>query len=220
MYRADRQPNEMSNTSDVHAAHWQCHERIHKIPGYRKLFGEVFGNEKCSIEDIAKAIATFERTVLSGNTSFDHYLAGNKQAMTEEQIRGYAVFKRAAASIAIRLHYLWIINFHNIGVGADAENPDLGRYAVTKQDKDWGAFKTPTLREVEITHPYMHDGRFGTLEQVVDFYDKGGTANRNLDPLIKPLNLSEEDKKALLSFLKALNGEGWQHFTQPTDFPE
>lgn len=213
-------PREMSDTPDVHDAHRQCEERIRKIPGYRKVFNEVFGHEECSIQDIAMAIATFERTVLSGNSPFDHYLAGNKQAMTEEQIHGFAVFKK---SRCVNCHTppLFIDNqFHNIGVGMDAEKPDLGRYGVTKNDKDWGAFKTPTLREIENTYPYMHDGKTATLEGVIDYYDKGGTPNRNLDPLMKPLNLSEEDKKALLSFLRALNGDGWRHFTAPTQFPQ
>lgn len=213
-------PREMSATDDVHIAHKQCQERIMKIPGYRVLFKEVFGDDSCNIENISKAIATFERTVLSGNSPYDHYLAGNKKAMTDEQIRGYAIFKK---SKCVNCHTppLFLDNkFHNIGVGMDVPNPDVGRYGITKQDKDWGAFKTPTLREVSNSYPYMHDGSEMTLEEVVDFYDKGGIANRNLDPLITPLNLSEQDKKDLVSFMKALNGDGWQHFTEPKKFPQ
>lgn len=211
---------EMAATDDAHLAHRQCQERIMKIPGYRALFKEVFGDEECKVENIAKAIATFERTILSGNSPYDHYLAGDKKAMTEEQIHGYAVFK---SSRCVNCHTppFFIDNkFHNIGVGMDKQNPDVGRYAITKNEKDWGAFKTPTLREVENTYPYMHDGSSKTLEEAIDFYDKGGIPNRNLDPLMKPLNLSEKDKKALLSFLKALNGEGWQHFSEPKEFPK
>lgn len=212
--------NEMSLTDVVKLAHMQCQERIMSIPGYRALFKEVFGDDQCKIENISKAIATFERTVVSGNSPYDHYLAGNKKAMTGEQIRGYALFKK---SLCVNCHtppFFFDNKFHNIGVGMDVDNPDVGRYAITKDEKDWGAFKTPTLRESSKTYPYMHDGSVKTLEEVIDFYDKGGTPNKNLDPLIKPLHLSEQDKKDLVSFLKALNGDGWQHFTEPDEYPQ
>jgi cytochrome c peroxidase len=102
----------------------------------------------------------------------------------------------------------------------DKPNPDVGRYAVTKNDADWGAFKTPTLREIANTAPYMHDGSLKTLEEVVDYYDKGGIKNKNLDEKMKPLNLTAQDKKDLVAFLKALSGEGWQHIQAPSKFPE
>ena len=95
-----------------------------------------------------------------------------------------------------------------------------GRFAVTKDPRDWGAFKTPTLREIEHTAPYMHDGSLKTLEEVVEFYDKGGDPNKNLDENIKPLHLTDQEKKDLVAFLKALSGEGWQSILAPLEFPK
>jgi cytochrome c peroxidase len=111
-------------------------------------------------------------------------------------------------------------SYANLGIGMDKPKPDLGRYMVTKDPKDWGAFKTPTLREVEHTAPYMHDGSLKTLDEVVDFYDKGGRANKNLDERMKKLNLTAMEKKDLVEFLKALSGEGWQKILAPQIFPQ
>ena len=105
--------------------------------------------------------------------------------------------------------------YANLGVGADKPEPDVGRFAVTKDARDWGVFKTPTLREIEHTAPYMHDGSLKTLDEVVEFYDKGGKANKNLDQNIKLLHLTDQDKKDLVAFLKALSGEGWRQIKAP-----
>jgi cytochrome c peroxidase len=110
--------------------------------------------------------------------------------------------------------------YANLGVGADKPAPDVGRFAVTHDPKDWGTFKTPTLREIAHTAPYMHDGSLKTLEDVVEYYDRGGTPNQNLDQRIKPLRLSDPDKKDVVAFLNALGGEGWQHIQAPEKFPE
>ena len=88
-----------------------------------------------------------------------------------------------------------------------------------KKKKDWGAFKVSGLREVSHRAPYMHDGSLATLEEVIDYYDRGGHPNPNLHPLMIPLHLKPEEKKALISFLKALNGEGWQSIRSPEKFP-
>lgn len=213
-------PKEMTLYDNIHEAHQQCHQRIRSIKGYRALFMEVFGNEECSIEDIAKAIATFERTVLSGNSPYDRYQAGDKSAMTSQQIEGLHVFKRSGCTLCHSGPNFEDGRFLNIGVGMDDKNPDLGRYLITKNKTDWGAFKVPTLREIAHTYPYMHNGSLKTLEEVIDYYDKGGIPNKNLHPLMHPLHLSPEDKKALISFLQALSGEGWQHFKEPQQFPK
>ena len=105
------------------------------------------------------------------------------------------------------------------GIGMDAESPDLGRANATEKEADNGKFKTPTLREIEHTGPYMHDGRYKTLEEVVEHYDKGGIKNPNLDRRLKPLKLSKQEKQDLVAFLKALSGEGWQHIKAPRKFP-
>lgn len=210
---------EMSTINDVHEAHHQCVERVRKISGYHLLFKNVFGHDEISMKEIAQAIATFERTVLSGNSSYDRYQAGNRSALSQEQLEGFELFKKKGC---INCHTGFNFSddrFHNIGIGMDAFEPDLGRYGITHQEKDWGAFKVPTLREVERMAPYMHDGSLKTLEAVIDYYDKGGIKNKNLHPLIHPLNLSEEDKKKLVSFLRSLSGEGWQNFQPPDKFP-
>lgn len=213
-------PKEMTNVPDVHEAHQQCAERVRSIAGYRTLFKQAFGHDEITIDDIAKAIATFERTVLSGNSAYDRYQAGDRTALTQEQIHGMQVFKKSGCTNCHGGFNFSDDRFFNIGIGVDALKPDLGRYVFTHQDRDWGAFKVPTLRESALSGPYMHDGSLNTLEEVVDYYDRGGIKNKNLHPLIKPLNLSAEDKKALIKFLQSLNGEGWQNFKEPKSFPQ
>lgn len=212
-------PKEMTNSKDVHDAHRQCEERIRSIKGYCALFKEVYGNEECSIDQIAKAIATFERTILSGNSAYDKYRAGDKKAMSEEQIHGYMLFKKVGCNNCHTEPIFTNGRYQNIGIGMDKPNPDLGRFLITNDPKDWGSFQTPTLRDSANTPPYMHDGSLKTLMEVVDYYDKGGIPNKNLHPLLKPLHLSEQDKKDLVSFMEALSGEGWQHFKEPSEFP-
>lgn len=212
-------PKEMTLYKDPHEAHLECHERVKKIRGYRLLFKEVFNSEKCNLEQIAQAIATFERTILSGNSPYDRYVQGDLEAMSPLQIEGYKIFMNKGC---IDCHHG--VNFSNgtfanIGIGMDSPDPDLGRYIVTKNKRDWGAFKVPGLREVANTYPYMHDGSLSTLEEVIDYYDKGGNPNPNLHRLMKPLHLKQEEKKALISFLKALSGEGWKHIKAPEHFP-
>jgi cytochrome c peroxidase len=110
--------------------------------------------------------------------------------------------------------------YHNLGVAMDKVNPDAGRFVVTNDPKEWGAFKTPTLRDVAETAPYMHDGSLKTLREVVDFYDKGGKLNKNLDPDIKTLKLTGDEKNDLVEFLRALSGQGWQNIKAPEKLPE
>lgn len=213
-------PNEMALTDDIHDAYKQCQGRIQNIPGYRKLFKSVYGDDQCTIDKIVKAIATFERTLLSGNSPYDRYKAGDKSTLSEEQIFGFEVFKKKGCDNCHAGPNFTDGRFLNIGIGMDAPRPDLGRYEITKDKKDWGGFKVPTLREVANSPPYMHDGNLKTLEAVIEYYDKGGNPNQNLHPLMQPLHMSDKEKKALVCFLKALNGEGWQHFTEPEHFPD
>jgi cytochrome c peroxidase len=212
-------PKEMTTSINADEAFKLCQKRIHGINGYHTLFKDVFGDDSCSIDHIAQAIATFERTVLSGNSPYDKYMAGDKSALTTEQIHGLQVFKKVGCANCHAGPNFTDGRFLNIGVGMDSKTPDLGRYEITKNPRDWGSFKIPTLREVEHSYPYMHDGSHKTLEEVVDYYDRGGNPNRNLSPLMKPLHLSEEDKRDLVSFMKALNGEGWEHLEDPKVFP-
>lgn len=210
---------EMTDINTPHEAHKKCVEKISQIPGYLELFEKAFGDREISIEKITQAIATTERTVLSGNSPYDRYIQGDTSALSKKAVLGLQVFNDVGCAYCHSGFNFCEDGFQNIGIGMQHPNPDTGRYEITKQEKDWGAFKIPTLREIEHTAPYMHDGSLKTLEEVVDYYDKGGINNKNLHPLIRPLHLSEEEKEALVCFLKSLSGEGWQHFKRPEEFP-
>lgn len=182
--------------------------KIAKIPGYQKQFQLVFGGGP-SLQHIAEAIAAFERTIVSQNSAFDKYVMGDGKAMDEAAVRGMALFKGKARCILCHNGPNFTDNqFHNLGVPqVGVLKEDLGRYMVTRQERDKGAFKTPTLRSIVETAPYMHDGVFKTLEEVIEFKNAGGGPNPNLSPLMKPLNLTVDDKADLLAFLNALTGE-------------
>jgi cytochrome c peroxidase len=238
-------------------AHRHAVERLKAIPGYVVQFARVFGTEDLSIDHVVRAIATFERTLLSGNSPFDRYLAGDKNALSPAQVRGMAVFFQKAACDRCHLGPSFIPDlfyehdersfrarrirtdpvtgrevpeiqgfnftdgsFQNTGIGMDRPEPDLGRYLVSRREADQGAFKTPTLREVEHTAPYMHDGSLKTLEEVVEYYDKGGIQNPRLQPLMVALHLTAQEKQDLVAFLKGLSGEGWQQVRPPEDLPQ
>jgi cytochrome c peroxidase len=214
-------PLEMTLEKEADKAHEGSVTRLRAVPGYVSRFKKAFDADKLDIDMVAKAIATFERTVLSGNAPFDRYQDGDKDAMTEEQIRGMNVFFNKAACDSCHIGFNFTDgSFANIGIGMDKKDPDLGRYLVTGRDEERGAFKTPTLREIEHTGPYMHDGRFKTLEEVVEHYDRGGIKNEHLDQRMKPLKLTKQDKTDLVAFLKALSGEGWQNVKVPKQFPK
>lgn len=211
----------IQNSIEMGHTHEAMINDLRAVQGYKPLFLKVFGTDQFTVDHVAMAIATFERTVLSGNSPYDRYKAGDKKAMTADQVKGMNVYINKAKCDQCHEGINFTSNaYHNIGVGMDKPEPDTGRYMVTKNDADWGAFKTPTLRDIARTAPYMHDGSLKTLDEVVDFYDKGGVRNKNLDEKIKPLKLTVEERKQLVAFLQALNGEGWQKIQPPTKFPE
>jgi cytochrome c peroxidase len=181
--------------------------KLRTVKGYRRQFRNVFGAE-ISPQGIANAVAAFARTLISTNSAFDRYSLGNKQAMNQAAIRGMALFKDKARCILCHNGPNFTDNqFHNLGVPQVGPlKTDLGRYDVTSRERDKGAFKTPTLRSILETAPYMHDGVFLGLDEVIDFLDRGGGPNPNLSPLIKPLGLTQEEKADLLAFLEALTG--------------
>ena len=197
-------------------------ERLNKIDGYREKFQEVFGTN-ATAEGIAKAIASFERTVLSGDAPIDRYLAGDKDAMSEAAVRGWNVFNSGNKANCTACHKYPNFSdgaYHNIGVGMDVEKPDPGRYEISKLKGDTGAFKTPTLREIHRTAPYMHDGSEATLEDVVEYYVKGGVANPYLDDEMKKLTLTDQEKKDLVTFMKeGLASENYPD-VEPPKLPE
>ncbi len=229
---------------------------IRQDEAYRKAFREVFGVSPTdiSMDHVAKAIASFERTLVSGNSPFDRWrYGGEKDAMTPQQLRGFRLFTGKARCVSCHVveqtQALFTDNrFHNIGVGfkriqgkemqtaaaflkakragadvdktvlTQANMSELGRFAVTENLTEVGAFKTPTLRNVELTAPYMHDGSLETLEEVVEFYNNGGRL-KPTDPLspflsggIRPLDLTDEEKADLVAFLKALTSPDLDRF--------
>jgi cytochrome c peroxidase len=176
--------------------------KLGKIDGYKKQFKEVF-HADVSAETIAKAIAAFERTIVSGDAPYDRFKAGDKKALSEAAQRGMNVFfNKAQCSSCHSGPHFSDGAFHNIGIGMDHATPDEGRRAISKLEGDRGAFKTPTLRDIGRTAPYMHDGRFKKLEEVVAYYDKGGTPNPQLDEEIFALSLTAEQQADLVTFLK------------------
>lgn len=217
--------------------------RLAALPEYRRGFRRAFGTEEITVGRVAKAIAAFERTQLSGNSPFDRFAAGDGRAITEAQKRGWELFKGKARcadchKFTAASPFFTDFDFHNTGVGvrgkdfaalmrrvpaaapADADGrraagtlahaegfSDLGRYLVTRREKDAGAFKTPTLRDVELTAPYMHDGSEKTLLDVVRFYSRGGEPNTHLDGKMKPLNLSDAEMNNLVEFMRALTSD-------------
>lgn len=203
------------------ANHDELVVKIKKIAGYRQLFHEVFGREVVA-EDVGKAIASFQRTILSGNSAVDKFdLGGDDKALSESAKRGLDLFRGKARCTRCHSGFNFTDEkFHNLGIGWDTNTVDLGRYMVTKNPEDIGAFKTPTLREIARTAPYMHDGRFKTLEDVVKFYNQGGVKNPHQDNTIIPLELTDQEQLDVVALLKSLNGEGWQQITAPKTFPK
>jgi len=196
------------NPIEMAETHENVVKKLSHIKGYQEQFQATFGTG-VSIQGIGEAIAAYERTVISTNSAFDKFVLGDTNAMDESAKRGMAVFIGKGRCIACHNGSNFTDNhFHNTGVPqVGPMEEDLGRYYVTRREQDRRAFKTPTLRSVIETAPYMHDGAFKTLEEVVDFYDKGGNANPQLDRLMKPLGLAPEEKTDLIAFLKALTGE-------------
>jgi cytochrome c peroxidase len=207
-------------------------EKLRAIPDYAKRFQEVFGTS-VNAEGLGKALAAFERTLVTRNAPFDRYMEGDQQAMSESALRGMALFKGKARCIVCHNGPNFTDGqFHNLGVPEapllthplvqaslrfdakrmnvqeyDQVKGDLGRYLVTKEEQDKGAFKTPTLRNVTRRDPYMHNGIFQSLEDILDFYDDGGGAVPGKSSLIQPIGFTAQEKRDLLAFLESLTGE-------------
>ncbi|MFN3158074.1 MAG: cytochrome-c peroxidase [Rubinisphaera brasiliensis] len=224
-------PIEMGNTHEAAVG------VIGKIPGYRLQFESIFGKDGVTIENVGKALAAFERVIVTNPTPYDYYeqlkpfsrfepedieddpdlkemydeaaALSAAHPMSESAIRGRDLFfservNCAACHVGANLADE---KYYNLGVGMDKENPDLGRYEVTGKEEDKGAFKTPTIRNVAQTAPYMHDGSLKTLMDVVEHYNKGGIPNPHLSDKIVKLNLTEQEKKDLVAFMEACTGE-------------
>jgi cytochrome c peroxidase len=178
--------------------------KLSEMPYYRNKFQQTFGTA-ITAQGIAQALASFERALSLKPNAYDLYREGDFNALTPAQERGMVIFGRQAHCTTCHKGVQTTDNkFHNLGVGMNQANPDLGRYEVTRQTEDRGAFRTPSLRNISATGPYMHDGSIKTLAEVIEFYDRGGIANPNLSLEMNPLNLTPEDKSDLLAFLNAL----------------
>ncbi|WNZ61606.1 cytochrome c peroxidase [Myxococcus sp. MxC21-1] len=214
--------------------------KVKAIPEYVRDFQKVFGRE-VNFDDLATAIAAFERTLYSGNARFDRFITGDAKALTAAERRGWALFNGKARCNAC--HAGNVVSplfsdqkFHNIGIAAHKQDfvklarealkvvrtgdeqqidelaletrfSELGRFLVTKQENDVGAFKTPTLRNIAITGPYMHDGSLATLWDVMDHYNKGGVPNPYLDGGMQRLGLTEGEIDDVVAFLNTLTDE-------------
>ncbi len=182
-------------------------DRLRNKRRYRKAFHAVFGRE-ANASDLARALAAYVRTIQAGASPYDRHLFGKRKALSKKEVAGLKLFRGKANCIACHIGpTLTDEEFHNTGVAwFGGELRDKGRALVTKREEDGGKFKTPTLREVARTAPYMHDGSLATLEDVVDFYTEGGRPNPNLDPEIRRLDITEEEEAQLVAFLRALSG--------------
>jgi cytochrome c peroxidase len=218
----------MENPVEMAMTHVGIERVVRSIRGYARYFVEAFGDDRIDIDRIAEAIAAYEATRMSGNSAFDRWDAGDPKALDERQQQGLRLFLGKAACNQCHLGpNLSDTRFHNLGVGWRPPPPgadpasgfaDPGRARVTGRREDIGAFKTPTLRDVSRRAPYMHDGSVKTLREVVLLYDRGGVPNPWLSPDVKPLHLSASEVDALVAFLGALDGEGYEDVA-PRAFP-
>jgi cytochrome c peroxidase len=174
---------------------------------YRDDFRQAFGADPV-LDDVARALATYVRTIVAGDSPYDRFAAGNGSALGESARRGLTLVAGRAGCTACHSRPTFTDEqFHNTGVAWRRGTPsDIGRAAVTGADEDRGAFKTPTLREVARTAPYIHDSSIKTLGAVIDYYDRGAQRNPGLDHRIRPLGLAAVDKEDLRAFLESLTG--------------
>lgn len=196
-------------------------DELRRHPGYAPYFRRAFGSPEITFARVAQAIATFERTILSGNSRYDRYQAGDRAALTHPEVRGMQLFfgKAQCASCHSGPNFT-SEEFTNLGLGVDRPPLDKGRSVVTGLQEDWGAFKVPTLREVTLTGPWMHDSRMKALENAMNFYRQGGVLNAGRDRRIRKLEFDDAERADLIAFLYALEGEGWRHIRPPEKFPE
>jgi cytochrome c peroxidase len=207
----------IASAKEMNLPHEVCLTKLNADQAYREEFAKAFGPGVITMDKVVKAIAGFERTLLSGNSPFDRYqYGGDKTALSAAGIRGLAIFtdkSRGNCSTCHTVGEKFALftdgKFHNIGAGmnSNGELTDQGRYTHTSSDADRGAFRTPSLRNVAMTSPYLHDGSLKTLKDVIDFYVGGGNSNPQLDREIKPLKLSAQDRSDLVIFLEALTGD-------------
>jgi cytochrome c peroxidase len=222
----------------------QLMDKVFKNPAYLQQFKKIFGVDKkqLKVEHIAKAIASYERTLVAGNSAFDRYYFGRQRnQLSNSAARGLLIFRRKGNcanchEISMKNALFTDSRFYNIGIGFEQLQPllemlkkqhrngkylnsstltpiqysELGRYNVTHKINDLGKFKTPSLRNIALTAPYMHDGSLKTLSDVVEYYDKGGHKNPYLDKAIYPLHLTAQEKADLVAFMQSLTSKAFK----------
>jgi cytochrome c peroxidase len=213
----DQAGGPIQNPVEMNLPHGQMETKFGKITNYQGTFEKAFGKGPITLQKVEMAVASFERTLLSGNSPFDRYqYGGDKNALSPSAIRGLTLFKDKNKGNCVTCHTIedkfalfMDGKFHNLGTGLDSEGnlKDQGRYNETHLDADRGAFRTPSLRDVAKTAPYMHDGGEKTLKDVVDFYVGGGSSNPHLDKEIKELKLDGTERADLVAFLESLTGD-------------
>jgi len=179
---------------------------VGKLPGYAVQFKTIFQRD-VTPDDVVAALSSFIRTLRSGDAPWDRYEKGDKKAVGEDAVRGADLFRGKAQCAVCHTPPLYTdLGFHNVGIGFDKPEPDLGRGKITKDDKENGAFKTPSLRSVSAHPPYFHDGRAATLEEAVDYMLSGGIRdkNPNIDPRLQKVKLTPAERTDLIAFLKSL----------------
>lgn len=192
-------------------------QEIAKLPEYKAAFAEVFPGEKIGKDHVAKALASYERTLVCNDTAFDKFAAGDKSALSDSARAGLELFMGKAMCVACHAppHFTTAAMgagaFFNTGVGTKdvpEDQVDIGRMKVTERDADWAAFKPPTLRNVSRSAPYFHDGHAATLREAVMFMASGGYDNKNKSPLLSDKKLTDTEIDQLVSFLEALECPG------------
>lgn len=217
----DQALSPIGNAVEMHQGVKELPAKLSAIPGYKASFKKVFGNNKITGQQIATALAVFQRTIASRLTKFDAFLQGREKALSDLEIQGLHLFRTKARCMNCHNGPLFTDNqFHNLGLTYyKRKYEDLGLYNITKKPEDVGRFKTPGLREVAITRPYMHVGLFNDLEGVINIYNAGGghprrkkTPEEEADPLypvtssiLRPLHLTDQEKDALVAFLHAIS---------------
>jgi cytochrome c peroxidase len=180
-------------------------DRLRADPVYKAQFEAAF-RDGVTAANLSRALASFERVLLRGDSAVDRFRRqGDTRALSPQERQGLWLYESKGR--CWRCHSganFTDESYHNTGVSWGKEPADLGRFHVTKKEEDRGRFKTPTLRGVALTGPYMHDGSLTSLESVVEFYNQGGGVNPNLDPVLAPLHLSQDEVRSLVAFLKAL----------------
>jgi len=190
--------------------------RLQSKPAYVELFGKAFNGEGVTRRNIELALATFERSIVSTEAPFDRWVKGDEEAISAQAKHGFAIFN--GKGHCAECHSGWSFtdgSYHDIGTSKD--NIGRGRYFPTSIKLQY-AFKTPTLRDVALTAPYMHDGSLASLEDVIELYDRGGIDRPSRAEPIKPLHLSQNEKADLIAFLQTLNGD--RQAPPQLDFPD